>query len=252
MTRATSKSETMTETNFNQSEIEERDYLQHITAKVAAELDAVSKQVNSRHTEMLDLKTYLQESKADMDHAEKASVRQSVDMMSSIGEHSVERTRRLFKQLKGGKYEYSDVFPLIYLKMLTDGTSVMSHIKHVVIDEMQDYTPVQYEVIANLYGCKKTILGDHNQSVSPLSSSSAEAIQEILAESECMYMHKSYRSTLQITELAQRIHHNPNLVPIERHGDTPAIVACTRAMHSLCLTHTGELTRFLKTASQPS
>ncbi|MFO7906134.1 MAG: AAA family ATPase, partial [Pirellulaceae bacterium] len=80
---------------------------------------------------------------------------------------------RMFKQLKGGKYEYCDVFPLIYLKMLLDGTSSMSRIKHLVIDEMQDYTPVQYQVVANLYPCKRTILGDHNQAVSPLSSSHA-------------------------------------------------------------------------------
>lgn len=136
---------------------------------------------------------------------------------------------QMFKQIKGGKYEYSDVFPLIYLKMLTDGTSAMSRIKHVVIDEMQDYTPIQYEVIANLYACKKTILGDYNQSISPLSSSSAEAIQETLPDSECVYMHKSYRSTLQITELAQSIHQNSDLIPIERHGEKPALVSCSSA-----------------------
>lgn len=140
---------------------------------------------------------------------------------------------RMFKQLKGGKYEYSDVFPLIYLKMLTDGSSEVARIKHVVIDEMQDYTPVQYQVIADLYPCKKTILGDCNQSVSPPSSSSAEAIREVLDRAECMYMHKSYRSTLQITELAQCICCNPDLVPIERRGEKPALIACEDAEQEL-------------------
>ncbi len=137
------------------------------------------------------------------------------------------------KPIKGGKFEYSDVFPLIYLKMAMDGTPTKGHIKHVVIDEMQDYTPIQYQVFADLYPCKKTILGDCNQSVSPLSSSSAEAIREILPESECMYMHKSYRSTLQITELAQSIHCNPNLVPIERHGERPVLIACENEQQEL-------------------
>jgi DNA helicase II / ATP-dependent DNA helicase PcrA len=140
---------------------------------------------------------------------------------------------QMLKLLKGGKYEYSDVFPLIYLKMVLDGAAEMNHIKHVVIDEMQDYTPIQYEVIAHLFPCKKTVLGDHNQSVSPLSSSSAEAIREILPQSECMYMHKSYRSTLQITELAQTIHRNPNLIPIERHGEKPTIIACDDSQQEL-------------------
>ncbi len=132
----------------------------------------------------------------------------------------------MFKQLRGAKYEYSDVFPLIYLKMLMEGAAAMNHVEHVVVDEMQDYTPVQYEVLGSVYPCKKTILGDHHQSVSPLSASSAEAIQGVLPESECIYMHRSYRSTLQITELAQTIHCNPNLIPIERHGEKPAVVAC--------------------------
>ncbi|MEX1041247.1 MAG: 3'-5' exonuclease [Pirellulaceae bacterium] len=134
----------------------------------------------------------------------------------------------MFKLAKGSKYEYSDVFPLIYLKMLVEGLPEVNRIKHIVIDEMQDYTPVQYEVIASLYSCKKTILGDHNQSVSPLSSSSAEAIRDILPDAECMYMHKSYRSTIEITELAQSIHHNANLVPIERHGEKPTVIACQK------------------------
>ncbi|MEX2214857.1 MAG: UvrD-helicase domain-containing protein [Phycisphaeraceae bacterium] len=132
----------------------------------------------------------------------------------------------MFKQIKGGVYEYSDVFPLVYLKMLLDDTGSTHRVKHVVIDEMQDYTPVQYQVISRLFPCKKTILGDCNQSVSPTSSSSAESINQVLHDAECIFMHKSYRSTLQITELAQTIHRNPNLVAIERHGERPALIAC--------------------------
>ncbi len=135
----------------------------------------------------------------------------------------------MFRQLKGGKYEYNDVFPLIYLRKLVEPVTPSTRIKHVVIDEMQDYTPVQYQVIADLYPCRKTILGDHHQSVSPVSASSAEAIERVLDEAQSVFMHKSYRSTLQITELAQTIQHNPDLMPIERHGDRPTLLACERA-----------------------
>ncbi len=136
---------------------------------------------------------------------------------------------QMFRQIKGGKYEYNDVFPLIYLRKLVEPVTPSTHIKHVVIDEMQDYTPVQYQVIANLYPCRKTILGDHNQSVSPISSSSAQVIERVLSNAQSVFMHKSYRSTLQITELAQTIQHNPDLVPIERHGDRPMLIACQTA-----------------------
>lgn len=120
--------------------------------------------------------------------------------------------------------EYSDVFPLVYMKMMLDRFKVRDQIKHVVIDEMQDYTPVQYRVISQLYPGKMTILGDRNQSVSPLSSSTAESIRHVLPDAECVYMQKSYRSTVEITELAQSIRHNPDLIPIERHGEKPRIL----------------------------
>lgn len=137
----------------------------------------------------------------------------------------------LLHRAKGGEYEYADVFPLIHLKLQLEGATPHHHIKHLVVDEMQDYTPVQYRVLARLFPCKKTILGDYNQSVNPLSSSSAEAIKEILPEARCMFMNKSYRSTIEITELAQRINRNPHLEPIERHGDRPEIIACKDMGH---------------------
>jgi DNA helicase-2/ATP-dependent DNA helicase PcrA len=91
----------------------------------------------------------------------------------------------------------------------------------VVIDEMQDYTPVQYRVLKALYPTRMTILGDRNQSVNPFSSSSAESIRDVLENAECVYMRKSYRSTVEITNVAQSIIHNPDLIPIERHGEPP-------------------------------
>src|SRR5690606_18444916 len=42
------------------------------------------------------------------------------------------------------KLENCDVFPYIYLKIFVEGIEGIDTIKHVVIDEMQDYTPVQY------------------------------------------------------------------------------------------------------------
>lgn len=130
----------------------------------------------------------------------------------------------MFKAAPKGALEYSDVFPLVYTKIMLDGVRQRDRIKHVVIDEMQDYTPVQYRVIAQLYPSKMTILGDRNQAVNPFSSSSAESIREVLPDAECVSMQKSYRSTVEITTLAQAIIRNPDLIPIERHGEEPRIL----------------------------
>lgn len=67
---------------------------------------------------------------------------------------------------------------------------------------------------------------DANQSVNPLSSSNAERINTILQGAECVYMNKSYRSTIEISNFAQQINRNEDLIPIERHGEEPAISEC--------------------------
>jgi len=136
----------------------------------------------------------------------------------------------MFKYASKGVYEHADVFPLIYFSLqLEGGREDYRTIKHLVIDEMQDYTPVHYAVLGQLFPCKRTILGDARQSVNPLSSSTAEGIRGALGRADCVYLNKSYRSTLEIAEFAQNIQRNEDLVPIERHGEAPAVLACANS-----------------------
>ncbi|MEW2636278.1 UvrD-helicase domain-containing protein [Streptomyces sp. NPDC048389] len=133
--------------------------------------------------------------------------------------------KSLFKPLGRKKIEYADVFPLIYTMIKTSRQEGYGHIRHLLVDEMQDYTPVQYTVLRELFSCKMTILGDANQSVNPFSSSSLPVIRDIFPEADCLELCKSYRSTSEITDFAQHISRNDKLVPIERHGLPPQIVA---------------------------
>lgn len=129
----------------------------------------------------------------------------------------------LFKLASRSTLEYSDVFPLIYLKIRLEGSKSYDKVKHLLVDEMQDYTPVQYAVLSKLFVCKKTILGDSNQSVNPYSSSSSESINKVFPEADCVKLRKSYRSTIEITNFAQRISRNDDLIAIERHGEEPLV-----------------------------
>jgi len=134
----------------------------------------------------------------------------------------------LFKPA-GGKLEYADVFPLIYLKMRLEGVdNPRKDIKHLLIDEMQDYTPVQYAVLGKLFKCRKTVLGDAAQSINPYGASGAEQIQRVLRSSTCVKLTKSYRSTWEIMQFALGISPNDDLVSLERHGEPPQVVLCTR------------------------
>ncbi|MGA5148194.1 HelD family protein [Streptomyces griseoincarnatus] len=131
----------------------------------------------------------------------------------------------MFKPLGRKKIEYADVFPLVYTMIKTSRQEGYGHIRHLLVDEMQDYTPLQYAVLRELFSCKMTILGDANQSVNPFSSSSLPAIRDIFPEADCLELCKSYRSTAEITDFAQHIARNDKLVPIGRHGLPPQIVA---------------------------
>jgi DNA helicase II / ATP-dependent DNA helicase PcrA len=129
----------------------------------------------------------------------------------------------LFRMGQQGELEYADVFPLIYCKIRLEGVIPYDHVKHLLIDEMQDYTPVQYAVLSRLFTCKKTILGDIRQTVNPYSASTAEVIEEVFPLADIVRLNRSYRSTIEITRFTQRISHNPDLVPVERHGEEPRL-----------------------------
>ena len=129
----------------------------------------------------------------------------------------------------GGKLEYADVFPLIYLKMKLEGIdNPHKDVKHLLIDEMQDYTPLQYAVLGRLFNCRKTILGDASQSVNPYSASTADRIRDVLRTAAPVKLTKSYRSTWEIMQFALAISPNTELVAMERHGEPPHVVTCKK------------------------
>lgn len=130
----------------------------------------------------------------------------------------------MFKMRKNRTLEYADLAPLAYLHIALDGKYIQRNVKHLLIDEMQDYSPIQYKVIQKLYPCRKTILGDASQSVNPYGSSTADMIQKAFTIGEIMKLCKSYRSTFEITNFAQKIQTNNELEPIMRHGEEPEIL----------------------------
>jgi len=132
----------------------------------------------------------------------------------------------LFRLLPKRMLEYSDVFPMAYTKIAFESIADYGYVRHLLVDEMQDYTPVQYAVIGKLFRCKMTILGDSNQAVNPYSASSIEKISSVFPESECIRLCKSYRSTIEISDFAQAISTNPDIVPVERHGELPVVYKC--------------------------
>ena len=164
---------------------------------------------------------------------EKKKIRKTIkDMMGSdnlrvlyIGFYDWLEKPEMFSYAKASTFEYSDLFPLMYLKIHMQGANSIGGIKHLIVDEMQDYTAVQYAVLSRLFPCNKTILGDSNQNVNPYSSTKASDIQEIFPDSEAVTLTRSYRSTWEISRFTMQISPRANVDPLVRHGDEPDLLA---------------------------
>ena len=179
-----------------------------------------------------DIQQYVRnDAQRKINSTEKAQIWEAVPRMVKMGNvfdlyknfYTWIKRPDLFVSAPNGKLEYADVFPLIYCMIRLEGVQPYDHVKHLLVDEMQDYTPVQYAVLSRLFKCKKTILGDISQTVNPFSASSLEGIHQVFPQAETIKLFRSYRSTWEIAALAQRIASNPDLIAMERHGQEPEI-----------------------------
>lgn len=123
---------------------------------------------------------------------------------------------------------YEDQVALLYLKGALGGIPNTSQIKYVIIDEAQDYTPLQYEIFYKLFNsANMTILGDINQSINPfMNVGDYNNIHDILKNDTCIInLSKTYRSTMEITRFSRKLLTEAiNDEYVERHGDEPKII----------------------------
>ena len=124
---------------------------------------------------------------------------------------------------------FEDVSPLLLFSLLFFGKPDYRFVRHLLVDEMQDYTPVQYAILNLLFSCPKTILGDADQAIDPLSPpGTLSALREIYGE-EGVYLKlsTSYRSTAEITAAARAILGKESLPDAGRHGERPVLTRCS-------------------------
>ncbi|NLK93574.1 MAG: AAA family ATPase [Clostridiales bacterium] len=121
------------------------------------------------------------------------------------------------------KLGYMDLSGIMYLMVKLQGKKCSKKFKHIVIDEAQDYTMTQFKLLKELTGCKSyTIVGDTNQRLIEIDEEPAMLHLEELFEDNCeLYkLNKSYRSTQQIMEYANKFLHEKNvIVPFVRKGE---------------------------------
>jgi DNA helicase-2/ATP-dependent DNA helicase PcrA len=141
--------------------------------------------------------------------------------------------RDTIKRLDSGVVPYEDLGPLLYLKGLLEGLPQSTGIRHVIVDEAQDYGALQFRVLRMAFpNASFTVLGDLNQTLSPAhveggGTGYEGAIRGLGAgkDTELVRLEKSYRSTKEITEFTKAILREGQPVePIERPGERPLVI----------------------------
>lgn len=134
-------------------------------------------------------------------------------------------------QLESGSVAFDDQAPLLYLRLRIDGRSGFETIRQAVVDEAQEYTPLQYAVMEQLFPhAMFTLLGDAGQTVlgagsRPFTESAPAAIRR--AHPVRLNLRRSYRSTWEIARFAAALMPAAGPVePFERHGDPPDMTGC--------------------------
>ncbi|MBP3664039.1 MAG: AAA family ATPase, partial [Tyzzerella sp.] len=115
--------------------------------------------------------------------------------------------------------EYEDVYPMLYLKRRLCSSKKYQNIRHLVIDEMQDYSYLQYVILENMFSCSMTILGDKAQTIDNVQQNVLEFLPQIFGKQvRQIEMKRSYRNTVEIAEYTAQFLPVNEMEYLERHG----------------------------------
>ncbi len=114
---------------------------------------------------------------------------------------------------------YEDVYPMLYLKYRLLGADRQEQIRHLVVDEMQDYSYLQYTILGLLFQCPMTILGDRAQTMEEEQNDVTKFLPKILGKQlKMIEMNKSYRNTVEIARYAGTLGGIEETELLDRHG----------------------------------
>lgn len=126
-------------------------------------------------------------------------------------------------------YEIEDISALVYIKVIIFGLSEKIKVKHIVIDEAQDFSVFQLLMLKRIIKDSSfTILGDLAQGIhSYRGIKKWEDVSRIVFNDKCNFLtlEESYRTTIEIMNEANKVLNKiptlkfPPAKPVIRHGD---------------------------------
>ena len=122
------------------------------------------------------------------------------------------------------KLSYSDLLPLMYINFELNGYPNARSIKHVIIDEAQDYTLLQFDILKKIFNSASfTILGDVNQTINPFYKyDNLNDINSIFNnKGKYIELTKTYRSSQEIIEFSNNILGIDNACSVRHSNSIP-------------------------------
>ncbi len=118
--------------------------------------------------------------------------------------------KNTMRNLNRNEVAFEDLAPIIYIHYKLYGTKVKSNLRHVIVDEAQDYGEFQFSVLKTILKSNSmTILGDIAQGVHSYRGIEnwKEFIDVEFPEGDCVYttLEKTYRTTREIMYKANEV-----------------------------------------------
>ena len=139
------------------------------------------------------------------------------------------------KILKSGYLEIEDLAPIIYLKFCIHGMDEKIPVKHIIIDEAQDFSAFQIFVLKKIIKDSSfTILGDLNQGIHSYRGIRDwnDITENVFSDrrNDFLTLEQSYRTTIEIMDAANKVLENiksrkvDKAKPVIRHGEPVGII----------------------------
>ncbi|MCQ6559554.1 RNA polymerase recycling motor HelD [Paenibacillus mendelii] len=148
-----------------------------------------------------------------------------------IPPHWSEICRQTKDMLSRNELFHEDATPYLFVKELVEGVRTNKEIRHVFVDEGQDYSAFQYEYFRKSFPrARMTVLGDFGQAIF-IQATNLEASDSPLirlfgeADTSLVRLVRSYRSTREIVEFTKPlVPGGDEIVPFERRGHKPLLI----------------------------
>jgi DNA helicase-2/ATP-dependent DNA helicase PcrA len=159
-----------------------------------------------------------------------AAAYQEMTNGNEIPEYWPEICKQTKEKLERNELFYEDATPFLYLKELVEGTRMNMEVRHLFIDEGQDYSSFQFSFLKQLFPrASMTVLGDFGQAIFPQATNLHESDSPLIRlygeeDTSLIRLVRSYRSTREIVMFTKELLPGEEIVPFERSGAKPYLL----------------------------